>query len=127
MRPQTQAAIAYFVYGVVYMIGAVLELDDSRRRMFVGGHVPWWVFYAIGGLFVVGLPLLVQRGVRWVIALLALFTAAKALYLFYRTGVAFSPFQLFFALVALVAAVLLARAWVRTSSSSRTTPAPPPS
>ena len=57
-----QAAVAYFLYGVVYMVGAIGELDASRMRNFVGGTVPWWVFYVLGGAFIVVLPILVARG-----------------------------------------------------------------
>lgn len=106
-----QAAIGYFVYGLIYMAGAIRELDESRMRNFVGGTVPWWVFYVLGALFVVLFPILVARGFRILSLVLAILTSIKALYLFYGLGSAFSPFNLFFALVAMVASVLLVRAF----------------
>ena len=112
--PSGQAAIAYFVYGVVYMGGAVRELNPSRMRDFFGGTVPWWVFYGVGGLFIIILPFLIAKGVRWLMALLGFFTAIKALYLFYSLGRTFEPFNLVFALVALMASVLLFRAVLRS-------------
>lgn len=109
-RPQIQAAAGYFVYGVVYLSGAIRELDDSRRKNFFGDLIPWWVFYVAGVIFLFIFPVLVAKGYRWIAALLAIFTAGKALYLFYRLGGAFDPFNLFFALIAAAATILLARA-----------------
>jgi hypothetical protein len=108
-KPSLHAAGAYFVYGVVYMIGAIAELDETRRTSFFGGHVPWWAFYAIGSIFLVVFPLLLAKGVRWLAAILAFFTGIKALYLFYRVGRELQLFDLFFALVALFATVMLLR------------------
>lgn len=118
MTPARVAALAYFVYGVVYLSGAILELDESRRRNFFGDTIPWWVFYIIGGLFVLGLPLLVAKGIRWLMWVLAFFTAVKALYLFYRLGSDFYWFNLMFAVVALAATITLARAASMKQSAS---------
>lgn len=89
------------------MIGAVIELSDDRKRNFMRGHVPWWVFYLVGAVFVIGFPLLINRGYRWFTGVLALLVAGKALYLFYGLSKSFVAFNLFFALVALVAACTL--------------------
>lgn len=107
-----QAAIGYLAYGMIYLIGAVRELDASRMRDLFGG-VPWWAFYVVGAGLVVVFPILIARGYRILTALLAVLTAGKALYLFYGLGKGFSAFNLGFALVALTASVLLTRAVLR--------------
>lgn len=114
-----QAAVAYFLYGVVYMGGAIGELDASRMRRFVAGTVPWWAFYVLGGVFIVVLPILVAKGYRYLALVLAILTGAKSLYLFYGLGRGFSVFNSSFALVALAASMLLVRAFLRPHPASQ--------
>jgi hypothetical protein len=113
--PRFQAAIAYAVYGVVYLVGAVFELNDARMRVFWGG-VPWWVFYVVGTIFLVGFPFLIWRGLRWLIWPLCVLTGFKAFWLCWiqgrrvHVGEAIDWYQVFFVLVAVGASVLLFRA-----------------
>ena len=62
--PWARAALAYLVYGTVYLVGAIMELDPARQRTF-WGFVPWWAFYALGAAFVLTFPVYISRGVRW--------------------------------------------------------------
>ncbi len=109
------AARAYFVYGCIYLGGAVAALGPERRHTFFG-FVPWWAFYLVGAGFVVVFPRLIHRGVRWLSVLLALSVAGKALTLCFQQGRAWasgeelSPFRLGFFVVAATTAVLLFRA-----------------
>jgi hypothetical protein len=104
------------------MIGAVAELDESRKVDVFGGTTPWWTFYVLGGVFLAALPILVARGVRWLMAVLAFFTAIKAAYLCFKMGRAFEPFDLLFAAAAAIATILLLRAFQRTGSVRRASP-----
>jgi hypothetical protein len=110
-----RSAIAYAVYGALYMGGAVAALDAERKATFFG-FVPWWAFYVAGALVLAVLPVLVWRQFKWVARLLCLGPAVKALVLFWRMGLSLqageglSGFQLLFALAAVVAASLLALA-----------------
>src|SRR4051812_38024950 len=78
------AAVGYFIYGAVYLTGALFELTPERQRSFHG--IPWWAFYVAGGLLLVPLPLLVGRGRVWLTRILTLGPAAKALTLCFREG-----------------------------------------
>ena len=116
-NPWFQAAIAYAVYGVVYLVGAIFELDNDRMRDFWGG-IPWWVFYVVGTLFLVGFPFLIWRGLKWLIWPLCGLTGFKAFWLCWiqgrrvSAGDAIDWYQVFFVVVAVVACVLLYRAGV---------------
>jgi len=110
-----RSAIAYAVYGALYMGGAVAALDAERKTTFFG-VVPWWAFYVAGSLLLAVLPVLVWRQHKWVARLLCFGPAIKALVLCWRmgldlkSGVGISGFQPLFALAAVVAACLLAMA-----------------
>ncbi len=110
-----RSAIAYAVYGALYMGGAVAALDAERKTTFFG-VVPWWAFYVAGALLLAVLPVLVWRQYKWVARLLCFGPAVKALVLCWRMGLdlqageAFSVFQALFAVTAVVAASLLALA-----------------
>ena len=57
------AAIAYFVYGIIYMGGAShLGLTGSSARAMESNS---WVWYAIGAAFTIGFPILIYRGYVW--------------------------------------------------------------
>lgn len=125
------AAVAYAVYGVVYLVGAILELAPERKVTFFG-FVPWWAFYVLGGALILTLPFVLRRGVRWLAGLLAFFVAAKALHLLWKIGRAVaagepaSPYLLFFAAVAALTAVALAvSAWSPRDGASPERVAPP--
>ena len=121
-----QAAVAYFVYGLVYMAGAGhLGMSGASSRSAESGA---WIWYLTGSLIVVLFPWLISRGYLW-------FTRALTLFLLFRVGglvkVAAGPMasdpiplpfglavstglgSLLFASVALVTAGFLARASFR--------------
>jgi hypothetical protein len=109
---RSRAALGYFFYGVVYLVGAMMELDPSRKIIF-WGFVPWWSFYIAGALVMVTIPIFVARGVIWLTWIIAFFVAGKAGWLVWMQGRSFQQnasvdsYNTFFALVAGVAAMLL--------------------
>jgi hypothetical protein len=113
--PRGQAALTYIVYGVVYMVGAILELDASRQITH-WGFVPWWAFYVMGAAFLVVLPIFIWKDVRWLLWILMVSTAGKALWLCYlqgrrwSTGNATPLYDWLFALVAMSTSLMLLRA-----------------
>ena len=124
--PYKQAAIAYAIYGIVYLIGAILELEPERKVTFMG-FVPWWVFYVAGVAILASFPVVVWKGVRWFTLTLVFFTSGKAAWLCYLQGRRLSAgdptnaYNWFFAVVALVAAVMLFRAgWPRKPAAGAT-------
>jgi hypothetical protein len=77
-----QAAWAYFIYGVLYMIGALYLAGQgvAVRRTGAGPMVAWFV---IGALLIVVFPWLIARGARvgwclWFTRLLTLLVAYRA-------------------------------------------------
>ncbi len=108
-----RAAVAYALYGALYLGGAVAALDEDRKGVFFG-FVPWWSFYAVGGLILAIFPVLLWKEYKWVARILCLGPAAKALVLFWRIGLGvqggegIDPFQALFALTAVAAASLMA-------------------
>jgi len=110
-----RAAVAYTVYGSLYMGGALAALDEERKTTFFG-FVPWWSFYLVGAIILAIVPVLVWRRSKWFTRILCLGPAGKALALFWRMGLdlqageGLSAFQALFALAAVVAASLLALA-----------------
>ncbi len=120
--PCRQAALAYFLYGVIYLLGAGLEARTLSPEQVArySRHAPLWTFFAVGALVVLALPVFIDRGVRWLTLALALMVSVKAGTLFWTQGRALasadsSPsfFKVFFAVVALLAALALARAGLR--------------
>ncbi len=72
-----QAAIAYFIYGLIYLAGAiyVTQVGVAERAREVGA-VGWFL---LGGLFVIAFPWLIFKGFKW-------FTRALVLLLLIRIG-----------------------------------------
>jgi len=107
-----KAAISYAIYGVVYMLGAVLELNEARMKVF-WGFVPWWSFYVVGAALVLSMPFLIYRKIRWLTGVLAFGVAGKTLYLIYSQGRNVTrgdetdPYNWFFAVVALITTAFL--------------------
>ena len=114
-RAYRRAALAYGVYGCVYLGGAVAALTPDRKTTFFG-VVPWWAFYGVGALLLLALPVLIWREYMWLTRILSLGPAGKALALLWQQGRLVaetgSPdlFRLFFAALAVAAACLLALA-----------------
>ena len=117
-QPYAQAALAYAVYGVVYLGGALLELTPERMKTSFG-FVPWWSWYVIGALMVASLPVFLWRKVRWLAFVLAAGTGTKFTWLVYSQGRHLAnnePTSLYnwmFAVVAACACGLLIRAALR--------------
>ncbi|MEM7248629.1 MAG: hypothetical protein AAF533_25080 [Acidobacteriota bacterium] len=114
--PFALAAVGYLVYGVVYWLGAFLQMTPERR---MESSVPPWVWFTVGGFLVLLVPVILWRpwrGRRIFAGLWALGPLGKGLSLLWRTGRRLqesepvSVFQVVFALIALTAAALLARA-----------------
>lgn len=61
-----QAAITYFIYGLLYLAGAVYlaRMDVVDRS--------GWAWFLVGSIFVLGLPPLIWYGFKWVTRILAL-------------------------------------------------------
>ncbi len=114
-RAYRRAALAYGVYGCVYLGGAVAALTPDRKTTFFG-VVPWWVFYVVGALLLLALPVLIWRELMWLTRILALGPAGKALTLLWQQGRQVADtgeadlFRLFFAVLAVTTACLLALA-----------------
>jgi len=110
-----QAAVAYAVYGVFYLSGALAGMTPERRTP-LWGVVPWWAFFVAGGALVLLLPWLIARGTWWLALGLSPLVAAKALVLVWRqgrsvaAGVEPGVFPWVFACVAGITSLLLFRA-----------------
>ena len=113
----------YLIYGMVYLLGAILQITPERMGVFFG-FVPWWAFYLLGALAVVLLPLLVWYRFKWFTRILAFGPAVKSVSLvwkqhrLYATGETPLFYNWFFLLVALWTALHLFRAgWGRQESA----------
>lgn len=74
-RKYHQAAISYFIYGVIYLGGAVyLSVTGEVPRARLSGGVIWFL---MGALFVFGLPPLIWMGFKWVTRILAVLVAIR--------------------------------------------------
>jgi hypothetical protein len=72
-----QAAAAYFIYGCLYLAGAlyVAITGTTGRLMSVHHRVVW---FAIGGVLLVLLPWLIDRGMVWFTRLLVVLVLFRA-------------------------------------------------
>lgn len=77
-RKYHQAAVAYLVYGLVYLAGAlyVAEVGLSARTAGPGSGLVWFL---IGGLFVAVFPVLIWKGYTWFTRLLAVLVLVRVL------------------------------------------------
>jgi len=110
------AAVAYGIYGSVYLGGAIAALSPDRKVAVWG--VPWWSYYLLGALFLALFPVLLWRGNLWLGRLLALGTGGKTLALCWKQGRLIgsdepSLFTWFFLAVAATTTLVLARASFR--------------
>jgi hypothetical protein len=109
----------YFIYGMVYLLGAVLQITPERMGVFFG-FVPWWAFYLLGTLTVFSLPFLVWYRLKWFTRVLAFGPAIKSIslvlkqYRFFIAGETPLFYNWLFIFVALLAATHLFQAgWGR--------------
>lgn len=65
-----QAALAYLIYGLIYLVGAiyVAQVGVAERAM-RGGAAGWFL---LGGLFLIAFPWLIFKGFKWFIRALVL-------------------------------------------------------
>lgn len=75
--PFRRAAVIYFIYGAIYFLGAIVQLTSERKVQFFG-FVPWWVFYVLGAIVMVGFPLLVWNRLKWFTRILVFGPLIKA-------------------------------------------------
>jgi hypothetical protein len=69
------AAVAYVVYGVIYMTGAAhLGLTGASSRSAESGS---WMWYVAGIAFLTTFPLLINRGMKWFCRFLVVFLAYR--------------------------------------------------
>lgn len=122
-RKYNQAAIAYLVYGVIYLAGAI-----HLGRVGKGPDATvWW--YVIGAAIAVGLPCLIWMRFKWATRILAVLLLVRVIGLVriaVRPGAESVPLPwggdvdmsngaIVFMLIALTASILLARAgWHRS-------------
>lgn len=122
-RKYQQAAVAYLVYGVIYLAGAIYL---GRMGRGPEGSV-WW--YLVGAAIALGLPYLIWNQYTWVTRILSLLVLLRAVALAriaMRGGTEAVPLPwggdmatwqgaILFMLVAAITGVLLARAgWERS-------------
>jgi len=111
--PWKVAAMAYVAYGVVYFVGAASQITPDRQHDFYG--VPWWAFFVIGAALVAICPVLVWKRYRRFTQVLSVFPAIKAATLLMKQGKLMGageptiPYNWFFAMVALMASIMLFR------------------
>ena len=110
--PFHRAAVIYFIYGAIYFGGALAQLTSERKTVFFG-FVPWWAFYVLGAIVVIGFPLLVWNRYKWFTRILAFGPLFKAGTLAARqlpaeiVSGSMNPFPWIFAAAAIWAAVHL--------------------
>ena len=67
-----QAAITYFVYGIIYLAGAIY-IANAGLTTKTAGPSGGLVYFVMGGLFVLVIPVLIWKGFKWFTRILALF------------------------------------------------------
>src|SRR4029450_9721967 len=72
-RKYNQAAIGYFVYGVIYLAGAIYLARIGKGP---GGAV-WWSF--IGAAMAFGFPFLIWKRFKWVTPVLAVLVLVRVI------------------------------------------------
>ena len=111
--PWKKAAVAYIVYGLVYLFGAASQLTPDRQQDFYG--IPWWAFFVVGAGLVAVFPVLIWKGYRRFTQILSIFPTIKAATLLMKQGKLIGageptvPYNWFFAVVALSASVVMFR------------------
>ena len=122
-QPYRKAAIAYAAYGLVYLFGAIVQLDQDRQREFFG-VLPWWSFYLVGAGIIMWFPVLIWKRHRTFTRILSIFPFIKAMTLLVKQGKLLGAgeealaYNWFFAVVAVSASVLLMKAGFGKESQS---------
>ena len=111
--PWKRAALAYILYGLVYLFGAASQLTPDRQQDFYG--IPWWAFFVVGAALVATFPVFIWKGYRRFTQILSIFPAIKAATLLMKQGKLIGAgeptvtYNWFFAVVALSASVVMFR------------------
>lgn len=72
-RKYRQAAIGYFVYGAIYLAGAI-HLSGIGE-----GPAAGWIWFAVGAAMAVGFPILIWMEFKWVTRILALLVTVRVI------------------------------------------------
>ncbi len=67
-----QAAITYFVYGLIYLIGAII-IAQSGISSKTARPDSGLIYFITGGLFVILIPLAIWKGFKWFTRIIAIF------------------------------------------------------
>lgn len=68
-----QAATGYFIYGLIYLAGAIYL--STREE----GPQDGWIWFGVGAAMVVVFPMLIWKELKWVTRILALLVAVRVL------------------------------------------------
>lgn len=68
-RRYHNAAVGYFIYGLIYLTGAIYLVQVGASARAMGSGSIWW--FLLGGAMVVVLPILIWREFKWITRLLA--------------------------------------------------------
>lgn len=68
-----QAAVGYFVYGLIYLAGAIYL--STREEGPQGG----WIWFGVGAAMVLIFPALIWKEMKWVTRILAVLVAVRVL------------------------------------------------
>lgn len=79
-----QAALAYFLYGCLYMAGAAYLASQGIGASRIQGLTGWIAWFAMGAVFIVLFPWLIARGARgraylWFVRVLTVLVAVRAI------------------------------------------------
>jgi len=124
--PYFLSGVSYFIYGGIYLAGALASLSPARQMSFHG--IPWWTFYIGGLLLVILVPFVIFKKNRWLTILIGLGPLSKCIWLVNKQlNSEASLFQWLFLSAAGVCALLLFRAaLIRQESSKLPLKKPPP-
>ena len=88
-----QAALVYFLYGIIYLGGAVyVAMSGISTRTAPAGS--GWIYYALGVLAVLIFPLLIARGYKWftrVLSILVIYRIFEMTRLLFRDNLSQVP------------------------------------
>ncbi len=79
-RAYRDAAVGYFLYGLIYLIGAVYLAYVGASERAMGPNSFWW--FLLGGGMVVVLPILIWKQFKWLTRALAVLVFVRVVGLF---------------------------------------------
>ena len=69
------AALGYFLYGLVYLSGAMTKISSARVMSY--GGISWWVYYVLGMSLVVIIPIFIWQEYKWLTRILSILVLAR--------------------------------------------------